>query len=198
FALFTDQTLRRQYARYLQERFALAAAKKSAEGANKAKAEFLAHMSHELKTPMNAIFGMTHLALNSPPGADQRQYLEAVKSSADALLKMLNGLLDFSKIEAGKMELENIEFSLRELVDETLRSFSGDLQRKGLTLESHVDDDVPLRLRGDPLRLRQVLVNVAGNAVKFTSQGSIEVHISRIDASVGRAKLQFEVRDTGI
>ena len=167
FALFHAHTLHRQCAQYIHERFALAAAKKSAEDANKAKAEFLAHMSHELKTPMNAIFGMTHLALNSPPGGDQRQYLELVKSSAETLLKMLNGLLDFSKIEAGKMELENIEFSTPELVDETLRSFSGELQRKGLTLEFHVDDDVPLRLRGDPLRLRQVLVNVVDNAVKF-------------------------------
>jgi len=198
FALFHAHTLHRQYAQYTHERFALAAAKKSAEDANKAKAEFLAHMSHELKTPMNAIFGMTHLALNSPPGADQRQYLELVKSSAETLLKMLNGLLDFSKTEAGKMELENIEFSAPQLVDETLRSFSGELQRKGLTLQSHVDDDVPLRLRGDPLRLRQVLVNVVDNAVKFTSEGGIEVRVSRLDASAGQAVLQFVVRDTGI
>src|SRR5258708_7627668 len=198
FALFHAHTIHRQYERYTQEKFALAGAKKSAEDANKAKAEFLAHMSHELKTPMNAIFGMTHLALNSPPGPDQRQYLEAVNSSAETLLKLLNSLLDFSRIEAGKTELENIDFSLRELVDETLRSFSGELQRKGLTLESHVDDDVPLRLRGDPLRLRQVLVNVAGNAVKFTREGRIEVGISRPDASAGRTVLQFVVRDTGI
>jgi len=198
FALFHAHTLHRQYAQYTHERFALAAAKKSAEDANKAKADFLAHMSHELKTPMNAIFGMTHLALNSPPGADQRQYLELVKSSAETLLKMLNGLLDFSKIEAGKMELENIGFSPRQLVDETLRSFSGELQRKGLNLQSHVDDDVPLRLRGDPLRLSQVLVNVVDNAVKFTSEGGIEVRVSRLDASAGQAALQFVVRDTGI
>src|SRR5258708_25247994 len=196
FALSHALTIHRQYERYTREKFALAAAKKSAEDANKAKAEFLAHMSHELKTPMNAIFGMTHLALNSPPGPDLRQYLEAVKSSADALLKMLNGLLDFSRIEAGKMELENIEFSVRDLVDETLRSFSGELRRKGLTLESHVDDDVPLRLRGDPMRLRQVLVNVAGNAVKFTSQGGIEARISRLEAHTGHAMLQFVVHHT--
>jgi signal transduction histidine kinase/ActR/RegA family two-component response regulator len=198
FAMIHAHTIHRQYMRYTQEKFALAAAKTSAEEANKVKAEFLAHMSHELKTPMNAIFGMTHLALNSPPGADQQQYLHAVKSSAEALLKMLDGLLDFSKIEAGKLELENIEFSVRDLVDETLQSFSGDLQRKGLRIESRVDEDVPLRLRGDPLRLRQVLVNVVGNAVKFTSEGEIEVRISRLDAPAGQATLQFMVRDTGI
>jgi CheY-like chemotaxis protein len=155
-------------------------------------------MSHELKTPLNAIFGMTHLALNSPPGADQQQYLQAVKTSAEALLTMLNGLLDFSRVEAGKLELENIDFSVRDLVDETLQSFSGDLHRKGLRLELRVDNDVPLRVRGDPLRLRQVLVNVAGNAVKFTSEGKIEVRISRLDAPAGQTTLQFMVRDTGI
>ena len=170
FAMIHAYTIHRQYLRYTQEKFALAAAKKSAEKANQAKAEFLAHMSHELKTPMNAIFGMTHLAMKSPPGADQQQYLRAVESSAEVLLKMLNGLLDFSKIEAGKVELERIEFSLRDLVDETLQLFSGDLQRKGLHLKSRVEEDVPLKLRGDPLRLRQVLVNVVGNAVKFTSE----------------------------
>ena len=198
FSLFHAHTIHRQYERYTREKFALAAAKKSAEDANKAKAEFLAHMSHELKTPLNAIFGMTHLALNTPPGADQRRYLELVNSSAEALLKLLNGLLDFSRIEAGRMELENIEFSAPELVEETLRSFSGELQRKGLTIESHVDADVPLRLLGDPLRLRQVLVNVVGNAVKFTSEGGIEVRLSRLEAGAGQAVLQFVVRDTGI
>jgi signal transduction histidine kinase/CheY-like chemotaxis protein len=198
FALIHAHTIHRQYMRYTKEKFALAAATRLAEDAGKAKAEFLAHMSHELKTPLNAIFGMTHLALNSPPGADQRQYLHAVKTSAEALLKMLNGLLDFARIEAGKLELESIEFSVRDLVDETLQSFSADIQRKGLRLEPHVDDDVPLRLRGDPLRLRQVLLNVVGNAVKFTSEGRIEVRVSRLDAPTGQATLQFMVRDTGI
>jgi signal transduction histidine kinase/CheY-like chemotaxis protein len=198
FALIHAHTIHRQYMRYTQEKFALAAAKELAEDASKAKAEFLAHMSHELKTPLNAIFGMTHLALNSPPGANQQQYLRVVKTSAEALLKMLNGLLDFSKIEAGKLELETIEFSVRDLVAETLQSFSGDLQRKGLRIESRVDDDVPPRLHGDPVRLRQVLVNVAGNAVKFTSEGAIEVRISRLEEPAGQVTLQFMVRDTGI
>jgi len=198
FALIHAHTIHRQYIRYIEEKFALATAKKLAEDAGKAKAEFLAHMSHELKTPLNAIFGMTHLALNSPPGADQRQYLHAVKTSAEALLKMLNGLLDFAKIEAGKLELESIEFPVRDLVDETLQSFSADIQRKGLRLEHHVDDDVPSRLRGDPLRLRQVLLNVVANAVKFTSEGRIEARVSRLDAPAGQATLQFMVRDAGI
>jgi signal transduction histidine kinase len=198
FTLFHARAIHRQYMQYTQEKFALASAKKSAEDANQAKAEFLAHMSHELRTPLNAILGMTHLALNTPLNAAQERYLQAVKSSSRALLQMLNGLLDFSRIEAEKMKLESIEFSLRELAGQTVASFTGDVQGKGLCLESRVDDDVPVRLLGDPLRLGQVLLNVVGNAVKFTSQGGIQVRISRLDGDSQRVTLQFAVRDTGI
>jgi CheY-like chemotaxis protein len=147
---------------------------------------------------MNAILGMTYLALNSPHDAEQRKYLRMVTSSAETLLQLINGLLDFSKIEAGKLELEHIPFSVLELVDETIRSFSPDVQTSGVRIEAHVNADVPSRLCGDPLRLRQVLVNVVGNAVKFTREGEIEVQVSRLDEPAETVALQFLVRDTGV
>jgi signal transduction histidine kinase/ActR/RegA family two-component response regulator len=198
FALGHARVLHRQYVDYTLEKFALAAAKKSAEEANRAKSAFLANMSHELRTPMNAILGMTHLALNSPVETERRQYLRMVKSAGENLLETLNSLLDFSKIEAGKVELEAVAFSVRKLADGTLQSFLGDAKSKGLQLRSYVDPSVPLRLRGDPLRLRQVLVNVLGNALKFTERGEIECRISRIPDPSAGVLLQFTVRDTGI
>jgi signal transduction histidine kinase/CheY-like chemotaxis protein len=188
----------RQYMEYIHEKFALASAKKAAESANLAKSAFLANMSHELRTPMNAILGMTHLAMSGPLEARQREYLSAVKGSGETLLQLLNGLLDFSKVEAGKVVLESIPFSVRDLVNETLQSFAIQIQEKSLALRSGVDHDVPLRVDGDPLRLRQVLINVVGNAVKFTSRGKIELRVSRLDQSNGIVTLHFTVRDTGI
>ena len=198
FALAHARIIHNQYIRYLQERFALVEAKKSAERLSQVKSEFLANMSHELRTPMNAILGMTHLALNSSRDAGQRKYLQMVTASGEKLLQMLNGLLDFSKIEAGKLEMENIPFSVLELVDETIRSFSRDLQTRGVRLSAHVEEDVPSRLCGDPLRLRQVLVNVVGNAAKFTQEGEIEVQVSRLVDHAEGVALQFLVRDTGV
>ena len=198
FALGHARVLHRQYVEYTLEKFALEAAKKSAEEANRAKSAFLANMGHELRTPMNAILGMTHLALNSPVDAERRQYLRMVKSAGENLLEMLNSLLDFSKVEAGKVELEAVPFSIRQLADGTLQSFLGDAKSKGLQLRSYVDASVPLRLRGDPLRLRQVLVNVLGNALKFTEQGEIESRIARAPDPLAGVLLQFTVRDTGI
>jgi signal transduction histidine kinase/CheY-like chemotaxis protein len=190
--------IHRQYMQYIREKFALAAAKKSAESASRAKSAFLANMGHELRTPMNAILGMTHLALSGPLDPQQRQYLAAVKSSGETLLQLMNGLLDFSKVEAGRVLLESISFSVRDLVHETLQSFSIQIQEKGLAMLASVDQDVPLRMDGDPLRLRQVMINVVGNAVKFTNQGEIEMRVSRLGESAGSVTLQFTVRDTGI
>src|SRR5579863_1884951 len=198
FALGHARVLHRQYASYTLERFALAAAKKSAEEANRAKSAFLANMGHELRTPMNAILGMTHLALNSSADTERRQYLQIVKSAGEDLLEMLNSLLDFSRIEAGKVKLEAVPFSVRKLADGTLQSFLGDARSKGLQLRSYVDASVPLQLRGDPLRLRQVMVNVLGNALKFTEQGEIESRVSRILDPWAGVVLQFTVRDTGV
>jgi len=198
FALGHARALHRQYVKYTLEKFSLAAAKKSAEEANRAKSAFLANMGHELRTPMNAILGMTHLALNSPVESERRQYLQMVKSSGENLLETLNSLLDFSKIEAGRVELEAVPFSVRKLADGTLQSFLGDARSKGLQLRSYVDPGVPLRLRGDPLRLRQVLVNVLGNALKFTERGEIECRVSRVPDPTAGVLLQFTVRDTGI
>jgi signal transduction histidine kinase/CheY-like chemotaxis protein len=190
--------IHRQYMQHIREKFALDAARKSAESASRAKSAFLANMSHELRTPMNAILGMTHLALSGPLDAQQREYLAAVKSSGETLLQLLNGLLDFSRIEAEKVVLECIPFSVRDLVNDTLQSFAIQIQEKGLALRVGVDHDVPLWMYGDPLRLRQVLINVVGNAVKFTSVGKIEFRVSRLDQFAGTVTLHFTVRDTGI
>jgi signal transduction histidine kinase/ActR/RegA family two-component response regulator len=198
FALGHARVLHRQYVEYTLEKFALEAAKKSAEEANRAKSAFLANMGHELRTPMNAILGMTHLALNSPVEAERQQYLRMVKSAGENLLEMMNSLLDFSKIEAGKVELEAVPFSVRKLADGTLQTFLGDAKSKGLQLRSYVDASVPLRLRGDPMRLRQVLVNVLGNALKFTERGEVESRITRIPDTSAGISLQFTVHDTGI
>jgi two-component system CheB/CheR fusion protein len=198
FALGHARILHWQYVDYALEKFALAAAKKSAEDANRAKSAFLANMGHELRTPMNAILGMTHLALNSAADAERRQYLLMVKSAGESLLAMLNRLLDFSKIEAGKVELEAVPFSVRHVADETMQSFVAEARSKGIPLRSHVDAAVPLRLQGDPLRLRQVMVNVVGNALKFTDQGEIESRISRVPDPAAGVLLQFTVKDTGI
>jgi len=173
-------------------------AEAAAEAANRAKSEFLANMSHEIWTPMNGIIGMTELVLETKLTAEQREFLMIAKSSSDSLLGLLNDILDFSKIEAGRLDFENIDFKLRDTFHETIRSLAVRADQKGLVLSCRVEPDVPNNLRGDPARLRQVLINLLGNAIKFTSQGEVSCTVTKVSADKDGALLHFGVIDTGI
>ena len=173
-------------------------AQKAAEEANRAKSEFLANMSHEIRTPMNAVIGMTELLFSTDPTDVQRDYLSAIKDSALSLMDILNDVLDLSKIEAGKLALDPVPFSLQDTLDATMKSLALRAHKKTLELAYRIAADVPNAVTGDPLRLRQIIVNLVGNAIKFTSEGEVVLEVELQTQRPEEVELRFAVRDTGI
>jgi signal transduction histidine kinase/ActR/RegA family two-component response regulator len=189
----------RDHDRIVQER--LADAKRQAEvqaqraeAASKAKSDFLAMMSHEIRTPMNGVLGFANLLLETPLNPEQREFVQTVKRSGDALLTLINDVLDYSKIEAGRMTIERIDFDLRTVCEEVLKILRAQAAKQGLAMTLSYDPSVPRAINGDPVRLRQILLNLAGNAIKFTERGSVRIEIARS----GESEIKVSVADSGI